>query len=102
MRNIFKYSLVLFVQDTYMQFDMVRSTFILVNRLIDERNQKINDFMDVLQDLEKKRTTLVEDCYKRNMIDNKELPYDSFQRLYKKYLKVNQTLFIKYKSFLYL
>lgn len=77
-----------------MQFDIARSTFILVNRLINKRNQNINDFMDVLQILEKRRTNLIEHCYKRYMIDNKELPSDSFQRLYKKYLKVNKSLFI--------
>lgn len=76
-----------------MQFNVVRSMFVHVEKLIKERNKKINDFMDVLRELEKERTKLIEDCYKRYMIDIKHLPGDAFQRLYEKYLKVNQILF---------
>lgn len=72
-----------------MQFEMIRSMFVHVDKLIKERNQKINYFMDVLHYLDKDRIKMIEDCYKRYMIDINYLPGDAFQRLYEKYLKVN-------------
>lgn len=72
-----------------MQFDVVKSMFIHIDKLINKRSRKINEFMDVLRDLEKEKTKLTEDCYKRYMIDIKQLPGDALQRLYNKYIKVN-------------
>lgn len=78
------------MQETYRKFDVIKSTYMRVDVLVNERNKKINDFMDSLRDLEKERTALIEGCYKRHMIDIKQLPGDSFERLYEKYLKVNR------------
>jgi len=59
-----------------------------VNDLINERNQIIKSFMDVLHDFEKERTALIKDCYQQHMLVVKQLSEDSFERLYEKYLKV--------------
>lgn len=91
-RHFRKYILCLFFQDTYTQLDVVQSNFVLLDGLINERNRKIEDFMDALRDLEKQRTTLVQNCYKRHMVDNRQQPNNSIDHLYKQYLKVNQTL----------
>lgn len=56
--------------------------------MIKERDGKINGFMDVVRDLEKERTDLVQSCYKQHMLYIKRLPGDSYERLYEKYLKV--------------
>lgn len=76
-------------QDDFLQFDSLKECFVDVNILINKRNQKINDFMAELRDLEKERTKLIESCYKQNIILNiKQLSADTFQQLYEKYLKV--------------
>lgn len=59
-----------------------------VDQLIDKRNRNINDFMDVLRDLERERTTLIENCYRQHMLDVKQVSENSFEWLYEKYLKV--------------
>lgn len=59
-----------------------------MNDLINERNQIIKSFMDVLHGFEKERTVLIKDCYQQHMLDVKQLSEDSFERLYEKYLKV--------------
>lgn len=58
--------------------------------LINERNQKIEDFMDALRDLEKQRTMMIQNCYKRYIVDIKQQPGNSLEILYKKYLKVKK------------
>lgn len=59
-----------------------------MNDLINERNQNINSFMNVLYDFEKERTALIKDCYQQHMLNVKQLSGDSFVWLYEKYLKV--------------
>jgi len=71
-----------------MQFDALQKVFLVVNDSINERNQNIKSFMDLLHDLEKERTALIKDCDQQHMLDVKQLSGDSFDRLYEKYLKV--------------
>ncbi|XP_025417001.1 uncharacterized protein LOC112688152 isoform X2 [Sipha flava] len=68
----------------FMQFDFLRKSFGDVEDLINKRNQKINDFTNVTRELEKKRTALIETCYKQYM---SELSGESFEWLFEKYLK---------------
>lgn len=76
------------LQDDFMEFDLVKKYSVDVDLLIDKRNRNINDFMDVLRDTERERTTLIENCYKRHMLDIKQVSENSFEWLYEKYLKV--------------
>lgn len=59
-----------------------------MNDMVDQRNNSINGFMDTLHELEKKRTSMIESCYKDHMLVIKRLSSDSFEKLYKKYLEV--------------
>lgn len=77
-------------QDEYMQFDLLQTFFLSVDELIDRRNGKIDDFLNAMRDLEKERTTLIEDCKERYMSEIKRLSLDSYERLYEKHLKVNR------------
>jgi len=78
-----------------MDFELIQSYFVAADKLINKRNQKIDDFMDTLSQLEKERTTLIEKCHNGYMLDLKQRSADSYERLYEKYLKVNR----KYLSF---
>lgn len=59
-----------------------------MNDMVDQRNSSIDDFMETLHGLEKKRTSMIESCYKQHMLVIKRLSCDSFEKLYKKYLEV--------------
>ncbi|XP_050057142.1 uncharacterized protein LOC114122403 [Aphis gossypii] len=78
--------------DEFMQFDSLKKCFLVVNDLINERNQNINSFMNVLYDFEKERTALIKDCYQQHMLNVKQLSGDSFVWLYEKYLKNYNTI----------
>ncbi|KAE9527257.1 hypothetical protein AGLY_012955 [Aphis glycines] len=78
--------------DEFIQFDSLKKCFLVVNDLINERNQNINSFMNVLYDFEKERTTLIKDCYQQHMLNVKQLSGDSFVWLYEKYLKNYNTI----------
>ncbi|VVC38361.1 Hypothetical protein CINCED_3A023370 [Cinara cedri] len=78
--------------DDFFDFDLLRQSTMMVDQLLDKRNQNIDDFMEELRYLEKKRTALIENCYKQHMLNIKKLSNDSFERLYEKYLKNYNTI----------
>ncbi|KAF0767286.1 DUF4455 domain-containing protein [Aphis craccivora] len=78
--------------DEFMRFDSLKKCFLVVDDLINERNQNINSFMNELYDFEKERTALIKDCYQQHMLDVKQLSGDAFVWLYEKYLKNYNTI----------
>lgn len=75
-----------------MESIFLQKCFKNMNDMIDERNKSINDFMNTLHGLEKKRTSMIKRCYVQHMLVIKRLSCDSFDQLYEKYLKVNSLI----------